>query len=479
MRNTCVLGIFLMACSSNIPAAPSVTNAPDAAPADAGTSDTSLAPADASPADAAPDAKVPVALAPGLYPLASNDPEVQGDDLVALNPVLAQAEIVGIGESVHTTGGQYAMRIRVLRHMIEKLGFRALAFESPWQNIIQDMGPYARTCVGDPESAAKSLNPVWWDKSVPTFMTWLCQWNQAHPTDQVAVYGVDIRQPWHDLPAYRSYITTRDPSGGAARADGLNTCLGVGFPSEQAFFADPTVRGYYAGKPTPVAPHTACQSGAKAALENLTAERAAYLAAAGEEAWDFARLAVVQLGAFDELMYQLSRVRVETDLKRANQPRDVAMFDAFQTLYKYRFSGRKTALWAHNDHLTRAANKIANSQWTGVQSLGTSLSETYGSKYAVVGQVSLLTKTAFMGRVVTEPMSAMNSFEGRISALPNNYVLALLPDATLAEAGGMPIIPPGPISLGLPPKTIVPAEQYDAIIWHRRSDEMTYFAMPQ
>ncbi len=425
--------------------------------------------------DAGQDGGSAEMLAPGLFTIDGTEPDRPNVDLQALDASFARAQVVGIGESVHTTGGQYRMRIRLLRHLIESQGLRVIAFESNPQDVTQVMGGYLERCEGSPELAAKSLNPIWWDVSVPPFLAWLCRWNQAHPSERVDVLGFDIRQPWYDSPAYRVYAVARDASAGAGLADGLARCLGVGFRDEASFFADPAVRSYYAGSPTPEPDHTACQAGVEAALADLSTKRSTYVANAGEEAWDFARLAVRRMGAFDDSLFYLSRDPSLSGLAPANQARDPAMYDTLQTLRKYRFPNRKTAVWAHNGHVIRDARSLTNSQWSGVVSLGTSLGDEYGAGYVVVAQVSLQTKTAFQGKVASLPTPAPTSVERLLEPYGRDFLLLLLPEGT---EGASPAVRGGLVKMGTDPWTLVLSKHADAIVWHRRSDEATYFATP-
>jgi erythromycin esterase-like protein len=54
------------------------------------------------------------------------------DGLEPLKGIIGKASVVGLGESIHTSGGFYRMKHRVFRFLVEKMGFRAFAIESPW-----------------------------------------------------------------------------------------------------------------------------------------------------------------------------------------------------------------------------------------------------------------------------------------------------------------------------------------------------------
>lgn len=58
---------------------------------------------------------------PGIYRLHGIDPDLPQNDLEPLRQILGKASIVGLGESVHTSGGYYEMKHRVFRFLAEKM----------------------------------------------------------------------------------------------------------------------------------------------------------------------------------------------------------------------------------------------------------------------------------------------------------------------------------------------------------------------
>ncbi|HSF42349.1 MAG TPA: erythromycin esterase family protein, partial [Thermoanaerobaculia bacterium] len=72
---------------------------------------------------------------PGVWRLPhGNDPTLPLDDLEPLRSLIGKATVVGLGETIHTSGGYYRMKHRAFRFLVEKMGFRVFAFESPWEN---------------------------------------------------------------------------------------------------------------------------------------------------------------------------------------------------------------------------------------------------------------------------------------------------------------------------------------------------------
>ncbi|MCA9624797.1 MAG: erythromycin esterase family protein, partial [Myxococcales bacterium] len=193
-----------------------------------------------------------------VWPLSGVDFDAPSDDLLPFAALVAEASVIGIGESVHTTGGELRMRARLIRYLVEAEGIRVIVLENEWEETERTVAPHVDACSGTAEEAAMGLNPVWWDVSTPRLLAWLCAYNQTHADDPVRVLGMDIRQAWYDHPAVVSYLEAVAPADAPSVADGTSTCLGVGHASREDFFADPLVQAYFSGgAPLPEADHQA------------------------------------------------------------------------------------------------------------------------------------------------------------------------------------------------------------------------------
>src|SRR4028119_1350745 len=53
---------------------------------------------------------------PGVWRLSGSDPALPMDDLKPLGKLIGNADVVALGESIHTSGGLYEVRHRTLRH---------------------------------------------------------------------------------------------------------------------------------------------------------------------------------------------------------------------------------------------------------------------------------------------------------------------------------------------------------------------------
>lgn len=319
----------------------------------------------------------------GMYALAGLDPALPRTDLAPIGRIAAEASVVGLGESIHTSGGFYRAKVRVLEYLVQDLGFRVIAFETPW-GFAEKADAYVQTCGGTSDDATKNLHTIWWDTSVSGLLAFLCTWNQAHPTDRVRFAGFDIREPWLDAPALRLFLAKGAPTEEARLMDGLAKCLGVGYADERAFFSDPKIQALYAGT-TPLSDdaRNSCAAGVSAVKSYLETNADKLVSSTSQDEHARARLRNVGMGAFTESIYQF----IGRDSAKGQEARDVAMFDVFRTLRAQQFPRAKVGIWAHNLHLTRKNPEIEFPAYRGATTLGTLLDRDLGPRYVPIGVV--------------------------------------------------------------------------------------------
>ena len=85
-------------------------------------------------------------------PLVTVDPNPALDDFVALRPSIGDARIVGLGESVHGASELLTLKHRTLRFLVERMGFRSVAWEEDWTTGLE-IDRYIRTGKGDVDRA--------------------------------------------------------------------------------------------------------------------------------------------------------------------------------------------------------------------------------------------------------------------------------------------------------------------------------------
>ncbi|MCK5378569.1 MAG: hypothetical protein KAJ78_04160 [Acidobacteria bacterium] len=96
-----------------------------------------------------PDSKALIAWASEhVIALESLDSSAAGTDLEPLRETLGSARLVGLGESRHDTREQLLLKGRLVRHLIEDLGFRALILEESLPHA-ESLDRYVMTGEGD------------------------------------------------------------------------------------------------------------------------------------------------------------------------------------------------------------------------------------------------------------------------------------------------------------------------------------------
>jgi erythromycin esterase len=345
--------------------------------------------------------------------------------------------MVGLGESVHTSGGYYEMKHRLFRYLVEELGFRAFAFESPWSSALET-GEYVASCAGNPREATRSLFGVWQAQEVADLLAWMCDWNRRHPRDRVVFFGYDIQQGPDDREALLELFVSFGLAPSDPRLAGLRRCLPAGSGSRPT--ADQT---------------TDCL----AALDALGPELPALAEAAGLPPRElaFARLRFVSLRAHVEKQH------LQDDFPASYAARDAGMAEVLFTLRDLLAPGARTAVWAHNGH-------VGKGRPYRLLSMGTHLDEELGKDYVVLGLTASRALIDWPGQGCGDASGGHppDSVERRLAGLGAPYLLVDLDFPGAAE----PFLAPG-VPYSLDRQLTVPRTHYDALVYLDLSPAMT------
>lgn len=132
-------------------------------------------------------------------PLASSDPAAPHSDLEPLRELVGDAVVVGLGGSTYGAHEQFTMIHRVVRFLVEELGFRAVATEEDW-DVALDLNTYVLTGDGDLDALMKESGVPWRIQEMRDAVEWIRQYNTGHD-EKVRFVGVgviDTRQPVYD-----------------------------------------------------------------------------------------------------------------------------------------------------------------------------------------------------------------------------------------------------------------------------------------
>ena len=150
-------------------------------------------------------------------------------ELDQLLDLVGTARIVLIGEASHGTHEFYDLRASLTRKLIADRGFAGVAIEGDWPDALR-VDRYVRRA-GDDESADDALSGferfpswMWRNTEVLSFIRWLREWNDAHPTRKVGFYGLDLYSLNTSIQAVIEYLDRVDPAA-ARRARDRYACF--------------------------------------------------------------------------------------------------------------------------------------------------------------------------------------------------------------------------------------------------------------
>ncbi|MBL1099198.1 erythromycin esterase family protein [Streptomyces coffeae] len=149
------------------------------------------------PAEAEPRRDEPAlrALERAALPLRSTAPSGPTSDLRPLGRMVSDAKIVGLGEATHGSHEFFTMKHRVLRYLVRERGFRTFALEAPWSTG-QRLDAYVLRGEGDPRRIMReefqNSYREWNNREYLSLLTWMRNYNRAHPGDPVHFMGNDF-----------------------------------------------------------------------------------------------------------------------------------------------------------------------------------------------------------------------------------------------------------------------------------------------
>ncbi|WP_053202272.1 erythromycin esterase family protein [Jiangella muralis] len=111
------------------------------------------------------------------------------DDLGPLHRTVGDAAVVGLGGSAHGAG------TRVVRRLVEELGFRTIAWEESWgSGVVLDR--YVRGDGSSARDAVGQARPGLRGQAMLDLVRWMREFNRGRPGwDQVRFVGADVLEP--------------------------------------------------------------------------------------------------------------------------------------------------------------------------------------------------------------------------------------------------------------------------------------------
>ncbi|MFE1921175.1 erythromycin esterase family protein [Streptomyces asoensis] len=129
------------------------------------------------------------------HPLKSTEPQGALKDLDALGRMVADADVVGLGEATHGSRDFFRMKHRVFRYLVEKKGFRSFSLELPWSSGVR-IDDYVLHGKGDLNDIAREefqgAYRIWNNQDYLDLIEWMRAYNARHPHDPVRFLGDDM-----------------------------------------------------------------------------------------------------------------------------------------------------------------------------------------------------------------------------------------------------------------------------------------------
>ncbi|MFG2394647.1 erythromycin esterase family protein [Streptomyces lavendulae] len=302
------------------------------------------------------------ALERAAHPLRSTEPGGNTADLRALDAMIGEARVVGLGEATHGSHEFFAMKQRVFSHLVEEKGFTTFALEMSWTAGLR-IDEYLQGGPGDARRIAKETlaGSPWEREEFVSLIAWMRRYNDRHPGRKVHFMGNDIGAPRLGDAVFDrvlSYVRTSRPQD-VARLEELYARLR---PLDDVF----------AHLRKPVAERRLDAATAQQAFDLVTG-----LKGAGGDAYEWAEQharSIAQTFAFASL--DLSD---PASVSAAEHFRDRVMAD--NTAWWQRRTGDKMLLSAHNGHV----GYLSSDPVMYPKTQGAFLREALGRDYAAIG----------------------------------------------------------------------------------------------
>jgi erythromycin esterase-like protein len=294
--------------------------------------------------------------------------------------LVADADVVLIGEASHGTHEFYEARAEITRALIARAGFNLVAVEADWPDAyrvnrwvrLSGRDATAREALGD---FSRFPRWMWRNHVVMTFINWLRGWNeQQQPTGRTGFYGLDLYSLHRSIDHVVGYLQKIDPVA-AARARQRYGCFDV-------FGQDMQSYGYASA----LRLSPSCEQGVMAQLVELRRQAAEYASRDGRVAEDeyFAAEQNARVVRNAESYYRAMFVDGGAESWNVRDRHMMSTLEMLRSSPVPHTSGRARAVvWAHNSHLGDA--RATSMSLRGELNLGQLVREQLGDRCRSVG----------------------------------------------------------------------------------------------
>ena len=292
-------------------------------------------------------------------PLASVTAGTGFADLEPLRGIIGDARIVSLGEATHGTREFFQLKHRLLEFCVCELGFTVFGIEASFPESLA-VNDYVLHGRGNPADALASMRFWTWDtQEVLALIEWMRAWNGTHDR-KVKFYGFDMQFPAVATLELIDYLRRVAPDLAAA-------CEAPLAPLAADFTAERFGR-------LSAATREAALASIEGVLAAFARERAAWIIATSDLAWQLARMHAIALE---------QGARGHGDVP-SYEGRDVSMVENVRSLLEIEGPAARAVLWAHNGHVARESEYFTNDN-TPIPNMGSRLHQFFGRDHVIVG----------------------------------------------------------------------------------------------
>ncbi len=302
--------------------------------------------------------------------LDGRDFSLSGTDLQSLRSAVGSARIVGIGESRHDTREQLLLKGRLVRYLIEDLGFRALILEESAPHA-ESLDRYVTSGEGDLRDLMNHLAGwyLWDTEEMFEVVQWVRHFNEGRdPFQQVRIFGADITAP---APGVQGVLDSLEASGVDTRLD----ARALGLDIQQGDFWPTTWERYAA-----LSDQRRRELGLnyEELIGVVTAERTRMVASLSEDAYERA-LFLAEVGRAGNSLF------LSSNREEGGAIRERGMAQATLRVLNREMPGEKAILWAHNLHVAKSSFRMPGLAEGALEPMGVQLAEELGDAYIAIG----------------------------------------------------------------------------------------------
>jgi len=276
--------------------------------------------------------------------LETADPGAPLDDLGPLRDIVGDARVVFLGESRHDAGDQFRLKHRLIRYLVEEMGFRLFAIEDSLPGA-EAINAYVLGGDGDPEVLLNRIGAwyIWDTEEVLALVKWMRVYNLgAGRAAKVSYHGVDIVDVLPARENLLAYLDRVDPGYGAELRAGP-----IGRAPLSSNLWTETLERYRELADEEIDSLGVALAGLPARFEE---NREAYLKRSSAEEHDWILRQAWTLARANDLF----TTGVRGSFVDAGTVREKAMADNIRRLLEEVAPGERLIVWCHNVHASKS-----------------------------------------------------------------------------------------------------------------------------